>query len=109
MMHWRIRDYLLETGCCATAINPVSFLENNYFCDTGNPGTGYNYVLFPDSPLWDGISGCGDASCCAPHSGPWFYTTLTAPTTDDIEIRICGEQGTTDEDTPLDLVEIYVK
>ena len=96
-------------GCCATANPAASFLENNYFCDTSNPATGLNFVLFPDSPLWDGIAGCDDASCCAPHPGPWFNTTLTAPTTDDIEIRICADQSTADEDTPLELVEIYVK
>ena len=110
---WTLYGGLWPDSCCDT-INtvPLSFLENNYFCDTGNPAAiaHWNYVFFHDYPLWDGISGCDDASCCAPHSGPWFNTTLTAPTTDDIEIRICGDQNNyIDEDTPLELVEIYIK
>ena len=106
---WTLYGEIYQAGCCGDYTEPT-FVDNNYFCDTGNPhGNFQGYILFPDSPLWDGISGCDDASCCAPHSGPWFNTTLTAPTTDDIEIRICANQPTTDEDTPLELVEIYVK
>ena len=100
-------------GCCGSTppSTALSFIENNYFCDTGNPDSNHwqSIIFNPDSPLWDGIAGCGDASCCAPHSGPWFNTTLTAPTTDDIDIRICGDETTNNEDTPLELVEIYVK
>ena len=39
----------------------------------------------------------------------WFNTILTAPTTGDIEIQIFADQRTRDEDTPLGLIEIYVK
>ena len=59
-------------GCCGTTSTALSFIENNYFCDTGNPDSNHwQNILFTDHRLWDGISGCGDASCCAPHSGPW--------------------------------------
>ena len=106
---WTLYGAVWPARCC-DIINTVSFIENNYFCDTGNPANiGWMNVFFHDSPLWDGIAGCCDASCCAPHSGPWFNTILTAPITDDIEIRICGNNPTDDEDTPLELVEIYVK
>ena len=106
---WTLYGEIYQTGCCGDYAEPT-FVDNNYFCDTGNPhGNFQGFILFPDSPLWDGISGCDDASCCAPHSGPWFNTTLTAPTTDDIEIRICADESTANEDTPLELVEIYVK
>ena len=90
-------------NCCASTSTALSFVENNYFCDTGNPSSSpWQYILYTDHRLWDGISGCD-----APYS--WFNTTLTAPTTDDIEIRICADQSPADEDTPLELVEIYVK
>jgi hypothetical protein len=29
--------------------------------------------------------------------------------TDDLELRVCGNQGTHDEDTPISYYEIYVK
>jgi hypothetical protein len=28
---------------------------------------------------------------------------------EDIEVRVCGDQPTVDEDTPVELIEIYVK
>ena len=106
---WTLYGEIHQAGCCISYAEPT-FVDNNYFCDTGNPhGNFQGFFLHTDSPLWDGIAGCGDASCCTPHSGPWFNTTLTAPTTDDIEIRICGDESTANEDTPLELVEIYVK
>ena len=96
--------------CCSDTIyTSASFLENNYFCDTSNPVDEWQSILYTDTPLWDGIAGCGDASCCAPHSGPWFHAILTDPTSHDIEVRICGDEPTTNEDTPVELFEIYVK
>ena len=45
-----------------------------------------------------------EASCCTPHPKlPWFTKTLNETTTEDIEVRVCGDQGTNDEDTPLHL------
>ena len=40
---------------------------------------------------------------------PWFLKTLNEITTDNIELRVCSNQGIPDEDTPLDIIEIYVK
>ena len=31
------------------------------------------------------------------------------PTSDDIEVRIMGSEGTDNEDTPIELLEIYVQ
>ena len=59
----------------AELLTLLPFNENSSFCDTGHLSN-FFYVhfihirIFAESPLWDGISGCGDASCCAPHSGP---------------------------------------
>ena len=109
-LYGTVRPFI--SSCCASTSTAQSLVENNYFCDTGNPASDpWQRILYTDHRLWDGISGCDDidASCCALHSGPWFNTTMTAPTTDDIEIRICADQSTADEDTPLELVEIYVK
>ena len=40
---------------------------------------------------------------------PWFLKTLDETTTDNIELRVCSDQGLSDEDIPLDIIEIYVK
>ena len=100
-----------EAGCCHSTYSAASQVGENYFCDTGNPDDAeWRNTFFPTHPLWDGIAGCpSNTTCCAPHSGPWFHVTLTNPTTDSIEIRICGEEPSANEDTPLELIEIYVK
>ena len=87
-----------------------SFIENNYFCDTGNPGPGSSLTeVYQDDPLWDG-EGCGPRStCCQFNNPPWFCTTLPQPTTDDIELRICCDQHIGDEDVLIHLVDIYIK
>ena len=63
------------------------FVQQNYFCDHGDSqaarSSDWCYILYTDHRVTD--SG-DDANCCALHSGPWFNTILTAPTTDDIEI-----------------------
>ena len=87
------------------------FVGQNYFCETGL--TRWNRVqgVFWSNgdPLWDG-QGCGPtSSCCTFNSPPWFNVTLPSPTTDYIEVRICNEAGITTDDTPIQLMELYVK
>ena len=89
-----------------------SFIGQNYFCESGLttwPQTSGVFYANGD-PLWDG-QGCGPtSSCCTFNSPPWFNVTLPAPTTDDIEVRICsGHGGINTEDTPIQLIELYVK
>ena len=85
-----------------------TFVGNNYFCATANPGPGYFEIIYADDPLWDG-EGCGSTStCCEFNNPPWFCTTLPQPTTDDIEVRICQDQGPDDEDDIISLIDIYV-
>ena len=89
-----------------------SFVGQNYFCESGitQYSDGINGPLFSNGdPLWDG-QGCGPtSSCCTFNSPPWFNVQLSSPTTDDIEVRICGDEGIGGEDTPIQLIELYVK
>ena len=57
-----------------------SYIGNNYFCATGNPGPGLQVsTIFADDPLWDG-EGCGATNaCCQLNNPPWFCTTLPQP------------------------------
>ena len=89
-----------------TALPP--FIGNDYFCDSGTnvyqPGEFYS-----SDPLWDG-QGCGGSStCCSFNSPPWFCKDLGTVTTDDVEMRICGNENTSNEDTPVEIVELYVQ
>ena len=88
-----------------------SFVGQNYFCESGlTRFNGTVGIFYPNGdPLWDG-QGCGPtSSCCTFNSPPWFNVQLSSPTTDDIEVRICGDYGIGDEDVPIQFMELYVK
>ena len=96
----------------STAGNRIpSYVGQNYFCETGvHYWGGTYYVFYPNGdPLWDG-QGCGPtSSCCTFNSPPWFNVVLSSLTTDDIEVRICDRGDWRNEDSPIQLIELYVK
>ena len=98
-------------GSCPCSSNPsVPFVGSNYFCESGN-NNGYSYSLFTGDPLWDG-QGCGggEASCCSAPGLPWFHRDYgNVTTTDYIELRLCGNEPTSNEDTPVSFYEIYIQ
>ena len=88
-----------------------SFIGNDYFCESGNPSTdgSYEIKLYTQDPLWDG-KGCGtlEGNCCSATGLPWFNKILNSTTTDYIELRVCTDQNTANEDVPVSFYEIYV-
>ena len=87
-----------------------SFIQNNYFCDTGNPGPGVDKSAYYSSdPLWDG-AGCGEDSTCSQFNNPpWFYSSLPQATTDDVEVCLCFSYPSSDEDAILYLLELFIQ
>ena len=119
---WSFAASLTETGTpivwscpCANRTNlgrVPSYVGNDYFCESGNPGPGSVTEFYPSDPLWDG-EGCGVSTCCELSyppgvTPPWFCKQLPQATTDDIEVRLCADEATTNEDTPLELIELYI-
>ena len=91
---------LVRCPCGLTSINPPypSFVGNHYYCEGGT------------DILWDGKDCSGsEASCCKNTKQPWFYRELDNTTLDNIELRLCGDEGVPNEDTPLDIIELYVQ
>ncbi len=85
------------------------FIGNDYFCDTGSRNWFQYHTLYTDDPLWDG-QGCGPtSSCCQFNSPPWFCKELPQPTTDNMEVRVCRDQGRSNEDILVELIELYVQ
>ena len=83
------------------------YIGNNYYCESGNSADcGISGHLYSNDPLWDWQQ-CEGQCCSNGKSPPWFTVQLSNPTLDDIEVRICDE-GTDNEDTPVELIEIYV-
>ena len=104
-------DLIHKVPTSCNGNNIPSFVGQNYFCESGlNRWNGTSGVFWPDGdPLWDG-QGCGiTSSCCTFNSPPWFNVTLSSPTTDDIEVRICGRASPPYIDSPIQLMELYVK
>ena len=95
-----------------STVSVVPFIGDNYFCESGNADASSTLpILYTSDPLWDG-EGCGslEAPCCTAPGLPWFHRDYgTNTTTDYIELRVCGNQGTSDEDSPVSFYEIYVK
>ncbi|XP_064388048.1 uncharacterized protein LOC135336228 isoform X1 [Halichondria panicea] len=84
------------------------FIGQDYFCETGSRQAFSYNTFYTDDPVWDG-QGCGGTStCCEFNNPPWFCKQLPQPTTDDIELRLCSDQSIGDEDTPIEIAEIYV-
>ena len=86
------------------------FIGDDYFCATGNHGSsGGSDTFYTDDPLWDG-EGCGPRNtCCTLNNPPWFCKALQQATTDDLEVRICGDQSDSNENTYINFMEIYVR
>ena len=98
-----------EGGCpCADGTVPPSFVGSDYYCESGTGS--WSWVLYPNDPLWDGQDCNGlEHTCCDSPNLPWFCKELPEPTNDNLELRICGDQVLFDEDTPVDLVQLYIQ
>ena len=93
-----------------STVSVQSFIGNNYFCESGNPTSGISNTLYSSDPLWDD-QGCGslESPCCNVPDIPWFHRDYGSTTTTDyIELRVCGDEGTDNEDNPVSYYEIYV-
>ena len=95
---------------CAGGTTPQSFVGNNYFCESGNNAT-WSPILYTSDPLWDGQGCTGlESSCCSAPGLPWFHRDYGSTTTTDyIELRVCGDEGTANEDVAVSSYKIYVK
>ena len=88
---------------------PPQFVGDNYYCESGNPSiTWQPSTLYQNDRLWDGQR-CEGTCCNGTNSPPWFSVQLSVPTTEMIEVHICLNQNTNDEDTPIELIEVYVQ
>lgn len=89
--------------------DPPSFVQQHYYCESGNTGRFTAGKHYNDDVLWDG-QGCGmDNNCCTQAGSPWFFRQFPVPITGDIEIRICRDQSNTDEEILVEQMSIYIQ
>ena len=96
--------------CIQGGIGTVpQFVGSDYFCDSAVRGSNATEgVFYSYDPLWDG-QGCGSTStCCVFNNPPWFCKQLPQPTTDDIELRLCENNGPSHDDSPFELIQLYI-
>ena len=84
---------------CLTDTSYTGIVGSNYFCD----GNGNN--------LWSDSSGCQSSSskCCGPNRPPWFSTSLSLRSPEDLLVSICCDQPVRDEDVVVKEVLLYVQ
>ena len=107
--------FLLHHACpCDTTatVNIPPFVGNDYFCESGINGP-YNdntdRILHTDDVLWDGKNCISSSTCCSLHNPPYFVKQLQNSTTDDIEARICQDDGIEDDYIAVEGIELYVQ
>lgn len=102
----------LHTCPCSNSNRaPPPYVGNNYYCESAYRGDCFvNDVFFPNDPLWDGQQCDNEGTCCTgTNTPPWFSVDLADRTGDDIEVRICHDENTSNEDSPIQLLELYVQ
>ena len=83
--------------CTRCERNRPQFIGDDYSCEINELcPTGSVYC---NGPLWDNDQCIGQET---------FHRQLEAPTTDDIEMRVCRDQENGDEDFLITTVELYV-
>ena len=85
------------------------YVGSDYYCETGYNAAGFQHIFFPNDTLWDGQQCDGvEAPCCTQPNMPWFTKTFNETTTEDIQLRLCNNEGISDEETLLQFIALYV-
>ena len=98
--------------CITDRTAAPSFVNGAHFCEVGISNDGSTFL--DGNPLWDG-QGCvaSFGGCCQRNNPPWFCKQLDQPTAEDIELRIMSNTVNDvlleNEDTPVQLIEIFVQ
>ena len=89
---------------------PPTFVGANYYCESGNPSADVflENFLYREDKLWDGLQ-CEDSCCTGVNSPPWFSTSVPNLTSDDIEVRICNSESTFNENTLVEIIDLYIQ
>ncbi len=107
------QNYQCPCTVLGTTSNVPTFLNDDYYCDSGNPSRNswISGHLYPDR-LWDnsGPSCVSGSTCCDNPNQPWFKKNLTQPANEDVEMRWCANESPVSyEATATTRVELYVR
>ena len=88
---------------------PPSFVGEHYHCESGNTGPFVNSQYYTKDPLWDGTGCLINNNCCTNVNQPWFFRQLVTNRQDNIEARLCTNQGFADEAVLVEQIQLYVQ
>ena len=80
------------------------FVGDDYFCESVARMDNLGALFYPDNALWDGQDLLNP--CYGLNNPPWFNKTLPAPTTDDIELRVCISNPSQGSNIGVNLLEV---
>ena len=84
-----------------------TFVGADFHCESGNYGH-WDPTWYTSDPLWDG-EGCPSGNnCCSKAGLPYFCRTLPVEVRDDLEVRICVDQGLEDENIGLEELQLFI-
>ena len=87
-----------------------SFIGNDYYCEAGTFYVPSPFVWYTDDPLWDGMQCEGGEGPCCNHTGmPWFIKSIPTHTTDAINVHVCLDENTSNENLGIEHLELYIK
>ena len=89
--------------------SPQAFVGDHYYCESGNVGESGNESYYTTDPLWDGLDCSLSVDCCANPDMPWFSRQFTTAQKTFIEARICHDGPFSNEDTLVEMVELYIQ
>ena len=86
-------------------VGALEFAGSNYFCDYAGTAAG--------KTIWDGDCGIFEIAlpeCCNVNGPPFFVSTLTSPTSANVDARLCldGNAGIAAEALFIQRMELYV-
>ena len=95
---------------CLTGMNSYlpDFLQNSYFYESAASSI-ISGMFYDDDPLWDGED-C-EGQCCTGSFAtvPTFCTTSEQIEDATIQVRLCADEGTTNENIAIESLEIFIQ
>lgn len=88
---------------------PPAFVSDHYYCKSATTPEPKD-CFYPEDPLWDGklCRGREELCCLLGSLRPWFDRDIGTATTDNIEVRLCADKATDNENIAIGQYEFYV-
>ena len=96
---------------CASpsGLDPPSFVGTHYYCESGADSAIDLSTYYLSDVLCDGENCPADNTCCSDSNLPWFHRRFNQITQDDIEVRVCTDQGFDDEAILIINLELFIQ